>query len=124
MELGPEDVSLLERCPHFRGWMYRLQFGRHAFLVCLQAKKSRPKASSQHSEQLQQSDGKVGGGLVRGESVEGAGGGGGSSEGGSRSSKKRKKKMQKVNPAAMLGFTVNAGERPNIGEIQSAKDAV
>ena len=22
MELGPEDVSLLERCPHFRGCMY------------------------------------------------------------------------------------------------------
>ena len=22
MELGPEDVSLLERCPHFRGVMY------------------------------------------------------------------------------------------------------
>ena len=20
MHLGPEDVSLLERCPHFRGW--------------------------------------------------------------------------------------------------------
>ena len=20
MELGPEDVSLLERCPHYRGW--------------------------------------------------------------------------------------------------------
>ena len=20
MELGPENVSLLERCPHFRGW--------------------------------------------------------------------------------------------------------
>ena len=20
MVLGPEDVSLLERCPHFRGW--------------------------------------------------------------------------------------------------------
>ena len=20
MELGPKDVSLLERCPHFRGW--------------------------------------------------------------------------------------------------------
>ena len=20
VELGPEDVSLLERCPHFRGW--------------------------------------------------------------------------------------------------------
>ena len=56
--------------------------------------------------------------------MEGTGGGGGSSEGGSRSSKKRKKKMQKVNPAAMLGFTVNAGERPNMGEIQSAKDVV
>ena len=26
MELGPEDVSLLERCPHFRGGMYRLQW--------------------------------------------------------------------------------------------------
>ena len=24
MELGPEDVSLLERCPHFRG--YRVQW--------------------------------------------------------------------------------------------------
>ena len=47
-----------------------------------------------------------------------------SSEGGSRSSKKRKRKMQKVNPAALLGFTVNAGERPNMGEIQSAKDVV
>ena len=45
-------------------------------------------------------------------------------EGASKSSKKRKKKMQKVNPAAMLGFTVNARERPNMGEIQSAKDAV
>ena len=22
MELGPEDVSLLERCPHFRGQWY------------------------------------------------------------------------------------------------------
>ena len=21
MELGPEHVSLLERCPHFRGWL-------------------------------------------------------------------------------------------------------
>ena len=21
MELGPEDVSLLERCPHFRGYL-------------------------------------------------------------------------------------------------------
>ena len=26
MELEPEDVSLLERCPHFRGVMYRLQW--------------------------------------------------------------------------------------------------
>ena len=23
MGLGPEDVSLLERCPHFRGWHRR-----------------------------------------------------------------------------------------------------
>ena len=23
MELGPEDVTLLERCPHFRGWYVR-----------------------------------------------------------------------------------------------------
>lgn len=38
--------------------------------------------------------------------------------------KKKKKKMQKVHPAAMLGFTVNAAERPNAGEIQSSKDAV
>ena len=51
--------------------------------------------------------------------------GGGGGEGGvSRSSKKRRKKMQKVNAAAMLGFTVNAAERPNVGEIQSVKDAV
>ena len=29
LELGPEDVSLLERCPYFRGcymYMYRLQW--------------------------------------------------------------------------------------------------
>ena len=55
----------------------------------------------------------------------GGGGGGGSAAGGggaSRSSKKKKKKMQKVNPAAMLGFTVNAAERPNMGEIQSIND--
>ena len=25
MELGPEDVSLLERCPHFRGWYMYVQ---------------------------------------------------------------------------------------------------
>ena len=54
----------------------------------------------------------------------GGGGGGGVAGGGgaSRSSKKKKKKMQKVNPAAMLGFTVNAAERPNMGEIQSIND--
>jgi len=44
--------------------------------------------------------------------------------GGSSSSNKKKKKMQKVNPAAMLGFMVNAGERPNMGEIQSVRDAL
>ena len=55
-------------------------------------------------------------------------GGGGST----RSSKKKKKggggggsgKMQKVSPSSLLGFTVNAAERPNAGEIQSAKDAM
>ena len=26
MELGPEDVSLLERCPHFRARMLRTGF--------------------------------------------------------------------------------------------------
>ena len=51
-------------------------------------------------------------------------GGGGVGEGASKSSKKRKKKMQKINPAAMLGFTVKGSERPNMGEIQSAKAAV
>ena len=71
-----------------------------------------------------QSEPKVGGALGRDEGGEGGGGGGGGGEGGlSRTSKKRKKKMQKVNPAAMLGFTVNAGERPNMGEIQFVKDA-
>ena len=25
MDLGPEDVSLLERCPHFRGWYMYVQ---------------------------------------------------------------------------------------------------
>ena len=55
----------------------------------------------------------------------GGGGGGGAGSGGggaSKASKKKKKKMQKVNPAAMLGFTVNAAERPNMGEIQSIHD--
>ena len=27
MELGPEDVSLLERCPHFRGWYVQASMG-------------------------------------------------------------------------------------------------
>ena len=26
MELGPEDVFLLERCPHFRGWYVQLSY--------------------------------------------------------------------------------------------------
>ena len=29
MELGPEDVSLLERCPHFRGWYVQIHEGYH-----------------------------------------------------------------------------------------------
>ena len=49
-------------------------------------------------------------------------GGGGVGGGASKASKKKKKKMQKVNPAAMLGFTVNAAERPNMGEIQRVHD--
>ena len=44
--------------------------------------------------------------------------------GSSRSSKKKKKKMQKVNPAAMLGFTVNAAERPNMGVIETVRDVL
>ena len=89
-------------------------------------KKSRLRGSSNPSEPSQSDIQKVGGASMKGESGDGVGGGGGGggSEGGSRSSKKRKKKMQKVNPAAMLGFTVNAGERPNMGEIQSVKDVV
>lgn len=31
--------------------------------------------------------------------------------------------MQKIDPAAILGFSVNAAERPNAGEIQSVHDA-
>ena len=63
--------------------------------------------------------GVIGGAGGSGNGVAAGGGGGGGS---SRSSKKKKKKMQKVNPAAMLGFTVNAAERPNMGEIQSIQD--
>jgi len=37
--------------------------------------------------------------------------------------KKKKGKMQKVDPASILGFSVNAAERPNAGEIQSVHDA-
>ena len=29
-----------------------------------------------------------------------------------------------VNAASLLGFTVNAAERPNVGEIQSVKDTM
>jgi PERQ amino acid-rich with GYF domain-containing protein len=61
----------------------------------------------------------TGGGTSSGTTNAGGGGAGG---GASKSSKKKKKKMQKVNPAAMLGFTVNAAERPNMGEIQSFHD--
>ena len=43
---------------------------------------------------------------------------------GGGSSRSSKKKMQKVNLAAMFGFTVNAGKRPNMGEIQSIRDAL
>jgi hypothetical protein len=91
----------------------------------MQGKKSRPKNNSSANAELSPADPiKMGGASGVGgvaSSSEGSGGGGGMS----RSSKKKKKKMQKVNPAALLGFTVNAGERPNMGgEIQSAKDAV
>lgn len=83
--------------------------------------KSREKSSSYSYGSIDQSD-------QRGK-PEASGGGGESKvgeEGGgsSRSSKKKKKKMQKVNPAAMLGFTVNAAERPNMGEIQTVRDAL
>lgn len=35
--------------------------------------------------------------------------------------KKRKKKMQKVDPS-ILGFSVNAADRVNMGEIQTVED--
>jgi PERQ amino acid-rich with GYF domain-containing protein len=49
-----------------------------------------------------------------------------SGPGPSRNSKKKKKanKMQKMSPSDLLGFTVNAAERPNAGEIHSIKDAL
>lgn len=36
--------------------------------------------------------------------------------------KRRKKKMQKVDPS-ILGFSVNAADRVNIGEIQTLEDS-
>lgn len=92
----------------------------------MQGKKSRTKNSSIHSDPSPADSIRVGGATGVGGVASGSSGGGGGGEGGgSRSSKKKKKKMQKVDPAALLGFTVNAGERPNMGgEIQSAKDAV
>ena len=72
--------------------------------------------STDHSDQRGKPEASGGGG---GESKVGEEGGGSS-----RSSKKKKKKMQKVNPAAMLGFTVNAAERPNMGEIQTVRDVL
>ena len=35
MELGPEDVSLLERCPHFRGWYVQASMELGSEDVCL-----------------------------------------------------------------------------------------
>ena len=35
MELGPEDVSLLERGPHFRGWYVQASMGLGPEDVCL-----------------------------------------------------------------------------------------
>ncbi len=32
--------------------------------------------------------------------------------------------LLQVNAAALLGFTVNAAERPNMGEIQSVRDTM
>ena len=39
----------------------------------------------------------------------------------SMNKKKRKKKMQKVDPS-ILGFSVNAADRVNMGEIQTVED--
>ena len=107
-----QKVYRFQQCPNF----------------IFQSKKTRPKSSggfpSEHSQPFSDSTKVVSGASARGESGETVGGVASANEGGSRSSKKRKRKMQKVNPAALLGFTVNAGERPNMGEIQSAKDVV
>ena len=35
MELGPEDVSLLERCPHFRGWYVQASMELRPKEICL-----------------------------------------------------------------------------------------
>ena len=41
---------------------------------------------------------------------------------GSKTKKKKKQRMQKVDPS-ILGFSVNAAERVNMGEIQSVDDS-
>ena len=54
------------------------------------------------------------------------GGGGGprgeSDSSGGKTKKKKKQRMQKVDPS-ILGFSVNAAERVNMGEIQSVDDS-
>ena len=85
----------------------------------LQSKKSKSRDKSGNYSSADQADPRGRQEASSGESRTGDEGGGSS-----RSSKKKKKKMQKVNPAAMLGFTVNAAERPNMGEIQSVRDAL
>ena len=81
-----------------------------------QSKKSKPRDRSGSHGSSDHSEIKGASGRQEGEWEEGGGG--------SRSSKKKKKKMQKVYPAAMLGFTVNAADRPNMGEIQSVHDVL
>ena len=85
----------------------------------LQSKKSKSREKAGSYSGADQMDPRGRQETTSGESRTGDEGGGSS-----RSSKKKKKKMQKVNPAAMLGFTVNAAERPNMGEIQSVRDAL
>eukprot|EP00731_Ephydatia_muelleri_P015458 Em0008g1178a len=46
-------------------------------------------------------------------------------KGGGGGKKKKKNKMQKVNPSDLLGFTVTAPDRPNLGgEMHSVRDAI
>ncbi|XP_019850193.1 PREDICTED: PERQ amino acid-rich with GYF domain-containing protein 2 [Amphimedon queenslandica] len=89
----------------------------------------RQKIRNYKQTKTQQQSKKPSAGSTGGGEAHSGGGGGGSS---TRSSKKKKKgggggaggKMQKVSASSLLGFTVNAAERPNAGEIQSAKDAL